>query len=204
MQGREKQSRAGSPACVASSVAQTGRGGSAQVCAKFDENSLAMAEKYEKISKVGEGSFGVVWKVRHKDTGGVFAIKKIRMQSRDHGVSMAAIDEINALQELRHKHVVTLHEVYAKNGGNIFLVFDFLDVDLEQIISAKDPARCAYLCGPTIGLVVDGDGLRAGDPARCVSAWTARMHAACMRERKRQQLTHAAAPRQRAVRGAGP
>jgi len=57
-----------------------------------------MADKYEKISKVGEGSFGVVWKVKNKQTGGIFAIKKIRIQSRDHGVSMAAIDEINALQ----------------------------------------------------------------------------------------------------------
>ena len=44
-------------------------------------------------------------------------------------------------QELRHKHVVALHEVYAKPSGNIFLVFDFLDVDLEQIISAKNPDR---------------------------------------------------------------
>lgn len=57
-----------------------------------------MADKYEKISKVGEGSFGVVWKVKNKQTGGIFAVKKIRIQSRDHGVSMAAIDEINALQ----------------------------------------------------------------------------------------------------------
>jgi hypothetical protein len=45
-----------------------------------------------------------------------------------------------------HKHVVTLHEVYAKDSGNIFLVFDFLDVDLEQVIAAKDPARCVCLC----------------------------------------------------------
>ena len=35
--------------------------------------------------------------------------------------------------------MVMLHEVYAKPSGNLCLVFDFLDVDLEQIISAKDP-----------------------------------------------------------------
>jgi serine/threonine protein kinase len=57
-----------------------------------------MADKYEKVAKVGEGSFGVVWKVRHRETGQVFARKKIRMQARDNGVSLAAIDEINALQ----------------------------------------------------------------------------------------------------------
>jgi len=57
-----------------------------------------MADKYEKVAKLGEGSFGVVWKVKHRQTGQPFAVKKIRMQSRDHGVSLAAIDEINALQ----------------------------------------------------------------------------------------------------------
>lgn len=57
-----------------------------------------MADKYEKVVKLGEGSFGVVWKVKHRQTGQHFAVKKIRMQSRDHGVSLAAIDEINALQ----------------------------------------------------------------------------------------------------------
>jgi serine/threonine protein kinase len=41
-----------------------------------------MAEKYVKLAKLGEGSFGVVWKVRHRETGQV----------------LAAIDEINALQ----------------------------------------------------------------------------------------------------------
>ena len=35
-----------------------------------------MADKYEKISKVGEGSFGVVWKVKHKQTGEVFAVRQ--------------------------------------------------------------------------------------------------------------------------------
>jgi serine/threonine protein kinase len=57
-----------------------------------------MADKYEKVAKVGEGSFGVVWKVKHKLTGQHYAIKKIRLESTTHGVRMAAIDEINALQ----------------------------------------------------------------------------------------------------------
>lgn len=48
-------------------------------------------------------------------------------------------------QELKHKHVVTLHEVYAKPSGNVCLVLDFLDVDLEQIISAKDPTRDPFV-----------------------------------------------------------
>uniref|UniRef100_A0A8C8EBN3 Protein kinase domain-containing protein n=1 Tax=Otus sunia TaxID=257818 RepID=A0A8C8EBN3_9STRI len=33
-------------------------------------------ERYEKLGKVGEGSYGVVFKCRKKDTGQIVAIKK--------------------------------------------------------------------------------------------------------------------------------
>uniref|UniRef100_A0A8C1ZZX6 Protein kinase domain-containing protein n=1 Tax=Cyprinus carpio TaxID=7962 RepID=A0A8C1ZZX6_CYPCA len=35
--------------------------------------------KYEKISKIGEGSYGVVFKCRNKDTGQIIAIKKFEV-----------------------------------------------------------------------------------------------------------------------------
>ena len=41
--------------------------------------SVAMAlimEKYEKICKIGEGAYGVVYKCRHKDSGQVLKFKK--------------------------------------------------------------------------------------------------------------------------------
>lgn len=41
--------------------------------------------------------------------------------------------------------MVALHEVYSKPSGNVCLVLDFLDVDLEQIISAKNPARDPFV-----------------------------------------------------------
>jgi serine/threonine protein kinase len=57
-----------------------------------------MAENYEKVCKVGEGSFGMVYKYVHVETREVFAIKKIRMGARHFGVNSSAIDEIHALQ----------------------------------------------------------------------------------------------------------
>uniref|UniRef100_A0A8C2CBE4 Protein kinase domain-containing protein n=1 Tax=Cyprinus carpio TaxID=7962 RepID=A0A8C2CBE4_CYPCA len=33
-------------------------------------------DKYEKLAKIGEGSYGVVFKCRHRDSGQIVAIKK--------------------------------------------------------------------------------------------------------------------------------
>lgn len=90
---RQRRARAKVPACFV----RPHRADLACVLRPRKHNN-GMADKYEKVAKVGEGSFGVVWKVKHKLSGEYFAIKKIRLESATHGVRMAAIDEIHALQ----------------------------------------------------------------------------------------------------------
>lgn len=41
------------------------------------------ADKYQKISKIGEGTYGVVYKARDKLTNEVVAIKNIRLDHED-------------------------------------------------------------------------------------------------------------------------
>ncbi|KFO37148.1 Cyclin-dependent kinase 1 [Fukomys damarensis] len=63
-------------------------------------------EDYTKIEKIGEGTYGVVYKGRHKTTGQVVAMKKIRLESEEEGVPSTAIREISLLKELRHPNIV--------------------------------------------------------------------------------------------------
>lgn len=58
---------------------------------------LAM-EKYEKISKIGEGSYGVVFKCRNKDTGQIVAIKKFLESEDDPVIKKIALREIRMLK----------------------------------------------------------------------------------------------------------
>lgn len=48
----------------------------------------------------------MVYKGRHKTTGQVVAMKKIRLESEEEGVPSTAVREVSLLQELKHPNVV--------------------------------------------------------------------------------------------------
>jgi cyclin-dependent kinase-like len=55
-------------------------------------------EKYENISVVGEGSYGLVMKCRHRETGQLVAIKKFIETEEDQSVRKMALREIRMLK----------------------------------------------------------------------------------------------------------
>ena len=60
-------------------------------------NSLTM-DRYEHEGVVGEGSYGVVIKCRHKETGQIVAIKKFLETDEDQTVKKIAMREIRMLK----------------------------------------------------------------------------------------------------------
>lgn len=62
--------------------------------------------KYLKLEKLGEGTYGVVYKAKERDTDRTVALKKMRLDGEDEGVPSTAIREISLLRELRHNNVV--------------------------------------------------------------------------------------------------
>ena len=63
-------------------------------------------EKYQKKEKLGEGTYGVVYRAVNTATGEVVAIKKIRLEKEDDGVPSTAIREISLLKNLKHPNTV--------------------------------------------------------------------------------------------------
>ncbi|XP_043916291.1 cyclin-dependent kinase-like 2 [Protopterus annectens] len=92
-------------------------------------------EKYENLGLVGEGSYGIVMKCRHKENGRIVAIKKFLESEDDKMVKKIAMREIKLLKQLRHDNLVNLLEV-CKKKKRWYLVFEFVDHtvldDLEQ------------------------------------------------------------------------
>jgi len=92
-------------------------------------------EKYQKIEKIGEGTYGVVYKAKDRATGKIIALKKIRLEHEDEGVPSTAIREISLLKELQHPNIVSLNDV-VHNDSKLYLVFEFLDQDLKKYMDS--------------------------------------------------------------------
>ncbi|XP_031203622.1 cyclin-dependent kinase 1 [Mastomys coucha] len=97
-------------------------------------------EDYIKIEKIGEGTYGVVYKGRHRTTGQIVAMKKIRLESEEEGVPSTAIREISLLKELRHPNIVSLQDVLMQDS-RLYLIFEFLSMDLKKYLDSIPPGQ---------------------------------------------------------------
>merc|ERR1711879_965568 len=86
-----------------------------------------------KIDKLGEGTYGIVYKARNRETDDIVALKRIRLESEDEGVPCTAIREISLLKELNHPNVVKLYDVI-HTEKKLTLVFEYLDQDLKMFM----------------------------------------------------------------------
>ncbi|CAH0725512.1 unnamed protein product, partial [Brenthis ino] len=93
-------------------------------------------DKYEQLSVVGEGSYGVVLKCRRRDTGQLVAIKKFLETEDDAAVRKMALREIRMLKKLRHDHLVNMIEVFRRKR-RFYLVFEYLHHTLLDELEAS-------------------------------------------------------------------
>ena len=88
-------------------------------------------QKYERLEKIGEGTYGTVFKAKNKETLEIVALKRIRLDDDDEGVPSSALREICLLKELKHKNIVRLHDV-VHSDRKLTLVFEHCDQDLKK------------------------------------------------------------------------
>jgi len=69
-------------------------------------NHTSIKDKYQKHEKVGEGTYGVVYKAVDTHTKEVVALKKIRLENEEEGMPSTAMREISLLNELKHPNIV--------------------------------------------------------------------------------------------------
>lgn len=114
-------------------------------------------EEYTKVEKIGEGTYGVVYKGKNKKSGQIVALKKIRLESEDDGVPPTAIREVSLLKELKHHNIVRLQDVLMQES-KLYLVFEFLSMDLKKYLDslAKDQSMDANMVKSYMRQILEG------------------------------------------------
>ncbi|THH03003.1 hypothetical protein EW145_g6612 [Phellinidium pouzarii] len=103
---------------------------------------------YERLNQIEEGSYGVVFRARDKQTGDVVALKKLKLDEEKYGFPITALREINALIVCKHENVVGIREVVVGETltqcectlemgrrHRVFIVMDFVEHDLKSLLT---------------------------------------------------------------------
>mmetsp|Transcript_29279 Transcript_29279/g.33967 ORF Transcript_29279/g.33967 Transcript_29279/m.33967 type:complete len:427 (+) Transcript_29279:102-1382(+) len=92
--------------------------------------------RYKKESRIGQGTYGIVYKAFDTITKKTVALKKCfpHHESSD-GFPITTLREIQILQELKHDNIVHLKEVaVSSKQSGVFLVFEFCSFDLANLV----------------------------------------------------------------------
>ncbi|KAG8887765.1 serine/threonine protein kinase, CMGC, CDC2/CDK sub [Tulasnella sp. 332] len=98
---------------------------------------------YRKGVKLGEGTFGEVFRARHYVTNADVALKRILSHNENQGLPITAVREIKLLKMLNHPNVVELVDIVMEpskddkggfGGMGIYMVFPYMDHDLAGLL----------------------------------------------------------------------
>ncbi|CCD61395.1 Cyclin-dependent kinase 17 [Caenorhabditis elegans] len=106
--------------------------------ASLSEIGFGKLETYEKLDKLGEGTYATVFRGRSILTNKFVALKEIRLEQEE-GAPCTAIREVSLLRNLRHANVVTLHDII-HTDRLLTLVFEYVDRDLKQYMDSCNNA----------------------------------------------------------------
>lgn len=92
------------------------------------------ADSFEKLDKIGQGTYSIVYKARDLETGKIVALKKVRFVNIDPESVRFMAREIYILRRLDHPNVVKLEGlVSSRMSCSLYLVFEYMEHDLAGL-----------------------------------------------------------------------
>jgi cell division cycle 2-like protein len=70
---------------------------------------------FEKLNHIEEGSYGIVFRARDKESGEVVAVKKLKLNPENGGFPVTSLREIHALMIIKHPNIVNVKEIVMGN-----------------------------------------------------------------------------------------
>ncbi|KAK9080801.1 hypothetical protein SSX86_000559 [Deinandra increscens subsp. villosa] len=97
------------------------------------------AEAYDKLDKIGSGTYSNVYKARDRKTKKIVALKKVRFDTSEPESVKFMAREIVMLRKLDHPNIVKLEGLAtSRMQYSLYLVFEYMQTDLSRIISRPD------------------------------------------------------------------
>ncbi|KAF7457420.1 cyclin-dependent kinase 2 [Cryptosporidium felis] len=97
-----------------------------------DELDHSSTDDYEYLEIIGEGTYGVVYKCKCKQSGELFAVKTFRNFTGE--LSTTTLREISILREITHPNIVNVQDVIL-SSESVNIVFEFISYDLKRYLS---------------------------------------------------------------------
>ena len=90
---------------------------------------------FEILSKLGDGAYSSVYKVRRKEDNLTYALKKVPMHNLSKKEKKNALNEVRILASIKHPNVISYKEAFFDDSGFLCLVMEYADGgDLYQKI----------------------------------------------------------------------
>jgi cyclin-dependent kinase 10 len=92
-------------------------------------------DEFQKLNRVGEGTYGIVYRVQDKHSNEILALKRVRMENESDGLPTSSLREIALLKRLNHDNIVRVHDVVVgRELDHIFLVMEYCEQDLATLM----------------------------------------------------------------------
>ncbi|KAI3987731.1 hypothetical protein MKX01_028465 [Papaver californicum] len=97
------------------------------------------ADSFEKMEKIGQGTYSSVFRARGLDTGKIVALKKVRFDNFEPESVRFMAREIMILRRLDHPNIIKLEGIITSRlSCSIYLVFEYMEHDLAGLSSCPD------------------------------------------------------------------
>lgn len=92
--------------------------------------------EYRKINRIGEGTYGFVYRAIHKTTEKIVALKRIILHHENQeGFPLTSVREIKTLKRCNHPNIISLVDiVVGPKRDAVFLLFEYCEHDLSLIM----------------------------------------------------------------------
>ncbi|CAD5333471.1 unnamed protein product [Arabidopsis thaliana] len=97
------------------------------------------AEAFQKLEKIGQGTYSSVFRAREVETGKMVALKKVKFDNLQPESIRFMAREILILRKLNHPNIMKLEGIVtSRASSSIYLVFEYMEHDLAGLSSNPD------------------------------------------------------------------